>query len=45
MNKQLVFVFMDDLLTPEELILQLIGEQSRREFEYCLVDAVKKLKL
>ena len=41
--KQLEFNFMKDLLTPEELILQLMGEQSTKEFDYWVIKLIVNL--
>ena len=37
MMEQLEFTFMEDLLTPIELMIRAVGEQSRKEFDYWLI--------
>lgn len=41
--KQSEFPFMQELLTPIEKILQLIGEQSRNEFDVAFAKVLQAL--
>jgi hypothetical protein len=43
MNKQLEFRFMEDLLTPTERILRIMGEESSIEFDRLFLEKIKKL--
>jgi hypothetical protein len=45
MNNQLEFKFMKDLLTPMELIIKLMREESSREFDMLFLKKIKELKI